>query len=53
MIGLVHQRLCLGEKLIGFGKPVALALVGSLRTAPDLFQALVVPCPVQEPGLLR
>lgn len=46
LIGLVNQRLCLGEELVGFDKPVALALVGSLRAGPDLFQALVVPCPV-------
>ncbi|MCX6036518.1 MAG: hypothetical protein NTW99_01235, partial [Chloroflexi bacterium] len=46
LISLVNQKLCLGEELVGFGKPVALALVGSLRAGPDLFQALVVPCPV-------
>jgi hypothetical protein len=44
LTGPVNQRLCLGEKIIGFGKPVALALEDSLRAGPDLFQALIAPC---------
>ena len=44
LIGLVNQRLGIGDEFAGLGKPVALALVGSLRTGPGLFEALVVPC---------